>query len=289
MGNAFVFILAGHETTANTLHYGILSLALNLSAQRRLQQDLDRHFGNRLVDDWDYETDAPALFGSMTGAVMNETLRCFPPIISVFKRATRGQSQTLTFQGKKVVVPGGCKVSLGVVAAHQNPKYWPGNDPLEFRPERWFVNPTLVKETDAVKNNTVEEDTEDTGDIGGPRGSDIAASLFRPPRGAYLPFSEGHRACLGRRFAQVQILAVLAVLFRQYSVELAVDEWVSDEELDKMPVGGVERREVWGKAAKRAKWMLSEGSGTLITLKVTSGKVPVRWARRGEERFKFDI
>jgi cytochrome P450 len=86
-------------------------------------------------------------------------------------------------------------------------------------------------------------------DVRGPQGSDIASSLFRPPRGAYLPFSEGYRACLSRRFAQVEIIAVLAVLFREYSVELAVDEWASDEEVDKMPVGGVERREVWEKAA----------------------------------------
>ncbi|KAI9769539.1 MAG: hypothetical protein M1840_004017 [Geoglossum simile] len=283
MGNAFVFILAGHETTASTLQYSLLSLALNTSAQRRLQQDLDHQFGKRSITSWDYETDVPALFGGMTGAVMNETLRCFPPVISIPKRATRDQPQTLLFQGKEVTVPRGVKISLSVVAAHQNPKYWPGDDPRQFRPERWFVDLHSAKQTGVVNSNTLGgiEDVDDT------QGGDAAASLFRPLRGAFIPFSEGYRACLGRRFAQVEILAVLAVLFREYSIELAVDEWVSDEDVDKMPVGGSERSEVWGKAAKRARWLMHEGSGTVITLKLRGGQVPVRWTRRGEERFAF--
>ncbi|KAI9787499.1 MAG: hypothetical protein M1839_000028 [Geoglossum umbratile] len=283
MGNAFVFILAGHETTANTLHFSLLSLALNLSAQRHLQQDLDRYFGKRPIESWDYETDVPALFGGMAGAVMNETLRCFPPAVSIPKRATRGQAQTLLFQGKEVTVPGGVNISLSAVGAHQNPKYWPGDDLREFRPERWFVDPSSVKETSVPGDNKPEG----TGDIDGTKGGDTIFSLFRPPRGAYIPFSEGHRACLGRRFAQVEILAVLAVLFREYSIELAVDEWTSDEEVDKMPVGGLERREVWEKAAKRARWLMHEGAGSLITLKLREGHVLVRWTRRGEERFAF--
>ncbi|KAH0537110.1 hypothetical protein FGG08_006071 [Glutinoglossum americanum] len=271
MGNAFVFILAGHETAATTLHYSILSLALNSSAQRHLQQDLNHHFGDRPISNWNYETDVPALFGSMPGAVMNETLRCFPPVISIPKRTPKGHPQTLIFQNRKVTIPGGCKVSLVVVGTHQNPKYWPGDDLRKFRPERWLVDPTSV--------NTANDSA---------GGEGAATSLFRPPRGAYIPFSEGYRACLGRRFAQVEILAVLAVLFREYSVELAVDEWATDEEVDKMPVGGDERRAVWEKAAERARWLVSGGSSSVITLGVRAGKVPVRWTRRGEERFVFD-
>jgi cytochrome P450 len=123
MGNAFAFILAGHETTAGALHYSIISLALNFSAQRHLQQDLDRHFGNRPIHSWDYGADFPALFGTLPGAVMNETLRCFPPVIIIPKRATNGHPQTLVFQGKKITVPRGCKIWIAVVGTHQNPKY----------------------------------------------------------------------------------------------------------------------------------------------------------------------
>jgi cytochrome P450 len=285
MGNAFVFIIAGHETAATTLHYSIISLALNLSSQRHLQRDLDHHFGDRPISSWDYETDIPALFGGMVGAVMNETLRRFPPVVAIPKRVVNGRPQTIIFQGRKVTLPGGCKISIDAAATHQNPKYWPGDDLEGFRPERWLTDPATVKEVDARNNDVFEEEMED---VSGLQGSNTSPSLFRPPRGAFIPFSEGHRACLGRRFAQVEITAVLATLFREYSVELAVDEWASDEEVDKMPVGGAERREVWEKAAERARWLITKGSGTVITLKLRSGDVPVRWTRRGHERFTFD-
>ncbi|KAI7652911.1 cytochrome P450, partial [Hortaea werneckii] len=45
LGNAFVFILAGHETAANTIHFSLLFLALHPSSQRRLQKDLDQILG----------------------------------------------------------------------------------------------------------------------------------------------------------------------------------------------------------------------------------------------------
>ena len=35
-GNAFVFMLAGHETIANALHFPLVLLALNWKIQRRL-------------------------------------------------------------------------------------------------------------------------------------------------------------------------------------------------------------------------------------------------------------
>jgi hypothetical protein len=87
--------------------------------------------------------------------------------------------------------------------------------------------------------------------------------LFHPLKGAYIPFSEGYRACLGRRFAQVEVLAVLAVIFSQYSVELAVDEYATDEEVEKMDESG--QREV-GKAATLAKSLMRTGMGSIITV-----------------------
>lgn len=81
LGNAFVFILAGHETAANTLHFSMLYLAMNWASQARLHKDLDEIFGDRPVSQWDYERDVPKLFGSMAGAVMNEQLRLIPPVV----------------------------------------------------------------------------------------------------------------------------------------------------------------------------------------------------------------
>ena len=57
LGNAFVFILAGHETAANTIHFSLLFLALHPSSQRRLQKDLDKILGDKPISEWNYEED----------------------------------------------------------------------------------------------------------------------------------------------------------------------------------------------------------------------------------------
>jgi len=35
----------------------------------------------------------------------------------------------------------------------------------------------------------------------------------------------------------------------------------------------------------RAKWLMSEGMGTIITLQMRAGHVPLRFVKRGNERF----
>jgi len=42
---------------------------------------------------------------------------------------------------------------------------------------------------------------------------------------------EGARSCLGRRLDQVKVIVVLSVIFQRYSLELAVDEWATDDEV----------------------------------------------------------
>jgi hypothetical protein len=112
-------------------------------------------------------------------------------------------------------------------------------------------------------------------------------AIYRPRRGAFIPFSEGARACLGRRFATVEILAVLALILRDYSIELAVHEYATDDEVERMPAGSATRRAVWDKAHARAQWLLTEGMGKGITLQMVKGRVPIRVVKRGGERFRF--
>ncbi|GAB7346615.1 hypothetical protein MBLNU459_g1755t1 [Dothideomycetes sp. NU459] len=301
LGNAFVFILAGHETAANTLHFSMLYLAMHYGSQARLHRDLDEIFGDRPVSEWDYDRDVPKLFGSMAGAVMNEELRLIPPVVGIPKSTPKGSPQPMIIGGKRVIVPGGSHVTLDTVATHRNPKYWPtlcGPDATEadidadldsFKPERWLLDTkTRPGHAAAAAAAQVDHatDLEATEDIGGPNSQDTSASLFRPPRGAYIPFSEGFRACLGRRFAQVEVLAVLAVIFREYSVELALDEYASDDELAAM--GAKQREQTWRKAKGRAESLLKHGMGSIITIQMRDGKVPMKFVKRGLERFKYD-
>jgi hypothetical protein len=86
----------------------------------------------------------------------------------------------------------------------------------------------------------------------------------------------------------VEILAVLAVIFSQYSVELAVDDFASDEEIERMPKGGNERREIYNKAINRAEYFLKEKVASIITLQLRGVSIPIRLVRKGEERFVFE-
>ena len=45
LGNAFIMLVAGHETTANAMHFTLLQLAAHPAAQRQLQKDVDAIFG----------------------------------------------------------------------------------------------------------------------------------------------------------------------------------------------------------------------------------------------------
>ncbi|KAI9718144.1 MAG: hypothetical protein M1828_006842 [Chrysothrix sp. TS-e1954] len=294
LGNAFVFILAGHETTANTIHFAFLYLALNPSAQAKVQENIVQLFGDRPSEQWNYEHDLPALFGSWVGAVLNETLRLIPPAIGIHKSTLKGSPQALNFNGRQIVVPDNVHIDLSANAVHRNPKYWPageaehtgaslGSDLDQFKPERWFKQLRGNEVLD--KQEGKSEESHDTHDLGGPQGPNTSASLFSPTRGSYIPFSEGARSCLGRRFAQVEVLAVLAVILRHYSVELAVDAFATDEEVDRFPKGGSERQRVWQKAADRAHDLLRNGMESLITIQLRKGSVPVRFVPKGEERF----
>ncbi|KAH5268413.1 hypothetical protein HBI71_070080 [Parastagonospora nodorum] len=289
LGNAFVLMLAGHETTANTLHFSLIYLAMNWSSQRRLQEDIENCMQGKPTQDWTYEEDFPKLFAGMTAAVMNETLRLLQPIVNIPKSTAPGRPQQITLGGQQHTIPGGTHVWLSS-AIHRNPKYWPGpadspsNQGIQdvdcFRPERWLTSSN--NGDDFVDINYDEEE------LRGPSGEDTSSQLFKPEKGAYIPFSDGFRSCIGRRFAQVEVMAVMATIFTQYSVELAVDDFASDDEVERMPKGGKQRRYLYQKACDRADYYLKEKMASIVTLQLRGVSIPIRLVRKGEERFLFD-
>ena len=290
IGNAFMIIVAGHETTAGTLHFTLLELANNPEAQRALQRDIDGIFGRGDPATWDYEQSVNALLAGHVGACMNETLRMLPAVIQIPKHVTPSRDQVLAVDGKKHVLAADMTISMCVASAQRNPRYWPtrpsrlvpgSDDANDYVPERWF------RASDGVGAGAGKEagDGEhgDTENYGGFEGPDTSASLFRPARGSFIPFSDGARSCLGRRIAQVEMIAAIAVIFQRYSVELAVDEWASDAEVDRM--GPEERKRVYAKAQAKSRKIISTAHGRLTLKLHGTASVPVRVVRRGSERF----
>ncbi|CAF9936768.1 hypothetical protein IMSHALPRED_010880 [Imshaugia aleurites] len=299
IGNAFIFILAGHETTANSIHFCLVFLAMNIAAQRHLQADLDEIFKGRPVNESDYEAIVPKLFGSMAGAVLNEELRLVAPVVSIPKSTTKDSPQNIEIGGKTCTVPADCYIVLMTAAVHRNPNHWPtgppenpekpthplsnlDNDLEEFKPERWILD-SEAKSTASMPN---QETDMEASHLGVNTAADTSAALYRPPKGAYIPFSEGYRSCIGRRFAQVEILAVLAFIFSQYSVELTVDAYASDEEVEKMDDQA--KFEIWNKARDEVNRQMNEDMGSIITLQLRKGAVGLRFVKRGKERFDFN-
>ncbi len=85
IGNLFIFYIAGHETSANSIHFSLLVLALHPEVQANVQEELDRNFRDRSTSEWEYDRDLPRLLGGMLGAVLNEELRLITPVMTVPK------------------------------------------------------------------------------------------------------------------------------------------------------------------------------------------------------------
>jgi cytochrome P450 len=282
LGNAFVMIVAGHETTANSIHFSLVQLAINPRFQRMAQKEVQNIFGNAEPETWDYDSTINTLLGGILGAILNEELRLMPPVIAIPKSVPDNTDQELVVGGKKYMVPAGTRISLNAIGLSRNPKYWPAqeskiskkdDDLDEFIPERWLVND---------HKGGPDDSDHDEDEFGGFTGNNSSAKLFHPVRGAFLPFSDGPRSCIGRRLAQVKVMAVLATIFQKYSIELAVDEWATDDEVSRM--SQEEKIALYKKAQEKANATLRTATSR-ITLKLHPGHIPVRVVRKGEERF----
>ncbi|THH31054.1 hypothetical protein EUX98_g3138 [Antrodiella citrinella] len=134
LANIFIFLIAGHETTAHSLCFSFGLLALYQDEQDRAYQEIQKALpGGRDPT----MQDIPAL--SFIEGIMNETLRMYPPVVSVPKISAEDTTlSTTNSAGEKIVipVPAGVTVNLHAVGLHYNPKYW--TDPYKFSPERFL-------------------------------------------------------------------------------------------------------------------------------------------------------
>jgi cytochrome P450 len=117
------FLFAGHETTSLALTYTCFLLAGHPEVQARLHEELAAHVdGDPTVDEF------PAL--AYTSAVIEESLRLFPPVYMVLREPTR----EVRLRGY-ALNPGDTLV-LPQRIVQRDPRWW--DAPEEFRPERWL-------------------------------------------------------------------------------------------------------------------------------------------------------
>jgi cytochrome P450 len=132
IGNTFMFLLAGHETTANTLAFALGLLALHPEIQQKLYEESN----NVLTKPDPVYEDYKKLQYSL--CVFKETLRLFPPVVSVPKKTA-----TDTKIGG-YSIPEQTIVQILIYSLHRNPKHW--TNPLKFQPERFDskISPPIV-------------------------------------------------------------------------------------------------------------------------------------------------
>ncbi|KDQ11038.1 hypothetical protein BOTBODRAFT_35791 [Botryobasidium botryosum FD-172 SS1] len=186
MGNIFIYLLAGHETTAHALAFVLGTLACHPEEQERLYDHVKSVLADGRLPTYE---DMHTLSGCM--AVLYETMRLYPPVVEVAKTAVIDTAITVNAstphsssskppsEQKTIAVPKGTRVVLNTTALHHNPRYW--EDPYEFRPDRFL------------------------GDWN---------------RDAFIPFSAGARACLGRRFSETESIAVITLIVLRYKIEI---------------------------------------------------------------------
>ncbi|KAJ3125294.1 hypothetical protein HK100_010878 [Physocladia obscura] len=187
-GNMYIFLFAGHETTANTLTFALALLALNPEKQKKLFDEIQRELnGNKPT-----YNDLSKL--KYTLAIMNETLRMFPAVNNIPKVTTG--SEWTDIDG--TVVPPKTHVRISVIGMHYNPNIW-GSTVNEFKPERFLEDGDLQFSTNKL---------------------------------GFAAFSEGPRACVGKKFSQIEFVTLLALVSQKYTWRVADEKLTKEYVLD---------------------------------------------------------
>lgn len=120
---ALTLVLAGHETTANTLTWTLYLLSQNPDSAEKLRQEVDSVLQNRLP------TLANLKNLTYTEQVIKEAMRVYPPVWSV-ARQSREDTQLGEYPIRKystAVIP--------IWGVHHDERWY--DNPYDFEPERW--------------------------------------------------------------------------------------------------------------------------------------------------------
>ena len=261
-------MFAGHESSSNTLLFVIILLACHPRIQQDLQDDIDHIIGHddgnlESVNNCSYLQFYDALSQGMVGAVINETMRLFtvlPFLGKCLPPASAPQPLKLS-SGHTHMVPVNTLILVNTSAVHRHPQYWPDPTPAQniahhnpvaaFNPRRW---------SNEHQCQTIYHEYKKP------------SGLLRPAPGTYIPFSDGIRGCIGKKFAVVELVALVARIFSRYSVNLAT----KDVDLDK----GEDKTTSWNEARRKVEKEMYEGITFKTSLKLGS-KIPLVFSKRG--------
>ncbi|KAE8161390.1 cytochrome P450 [Aspergillus tamarii] len=126
------FIVAGSDTTANTLTYLVWAVCRDPEIKKKLADELAE-----IRDDFTDEDLRPLPY---LNQVINEALRLYPAVPSALPRSVPPKGTTLGGHW----IPGGSTVSTQLYSLHRDPAAYP--DPERFDPSRWASPTKLMKD-----------------------------------------------------------------------------------------------------------------------------------------------
>ncbi|KLO16320.1 cytochrome P450 [Schizopora paradoxa] len=190
LGQISTFVFAGHDTTTSALSRTLHQLVLHPDVQEKLRQEVTEA---RKDGDIGYDV----LMGlPFLDAVCRETLRLFPPVPTV-QRVTR-QDITLPLlfpvksaDGKTEIKEIPLKKNTGVVVSLMNVNrckaIW-GEDAEQWKPERWLK----------------------------PLPETVASAHLPGVYASMMTFIGGGRACIGFKFAEMELKLALSILLETF-------------------------------------------------------------------------
>ena len=170
-----VLLIAGAETTSASLAWAIYLLCTHPEVLEAVSAEADRVLGGEVAG-WEH---LPEL--ELTGRVLQEAMRLYPPSWLLHRTATRE-----TRLGGHVI-PAGTLILFSQYMLQRDPSIFP--EPDRFDPDRWLA-------------------------FSGGRSTPATV------RQSYVPFGGGPTKCLGEQFATAEAVLALASMLTRWNLEL---------------------------------------------------------------------
>ncbi|GAB0493459.1 hypothetical protein MMPV_004741 [Pyropia vietnamensis] len=219
-------LVAGVDTTAHSLQWGIYLLCTHPDIQARVFEEVSTVLPPALSEGANgllprpvkaeaplsSPPPSPALdartFTSLPylNAVWKETLRLYPPAAS---GVSRRLATDVTLPSCGAVLPAGTSIKMPHHMTFRSPQNYP--HPETFDPDRW-ITPV---------NGANGHSTRGGGGQGGCGGGSNKGSAKGLGENAWRPFGMGPGSCMGRDLAEVEWKAAVAALVTKYEVSLA--------------------------------------------------------------------
>ncbi|XP_011866847.1 PREDICTED: cytochrome P450 9e2-like isoform X3 [Vollenhovia emeryi] len=132
VSQAFIFFLAGFDTSSTLMCFAAHELAVNREIQERLYEEIQQHLaeGNGEIS---YESLSKMSYMDM---VISEALRKYPPVVFIDRLCTKKYELPPSQPGgKSVIIEPDNALIFPVYALHHDPAYFPNPD--KFDPERF--------------------------------------------------------------------------------------------------------------------------------------------------------